>query len=398
MNLSVLTEYQNVIQLLEGKCSDEKNELTGFIELNPANISSLKRLVTNGLCQEALSLYQDDNLITPMDLSQVKEAHFSYKGKVSLSTSKVHEHYFIGKGWDFLLSYSDYIVSPVKAIYLIDTDELIHEDSQNITFNNYLNVAALCGVIDRVAQVKGQTVRKILFGQQLDIPFKLDESYLAKSIDHSALLKLVNDDIHQEAKEHLIREALFTSLRDVSIDLRLKHLIEHFTAFSSNLLVSYEHFINDYTFSKLREEYQEKKTEYIAKVNKVFDDVSAKLFSIPAGVWLAVSQIQPAAMGEIQFHKNILVLIVVFVLSLIVCMMLVGQFKTLDALESEYKGLFHRLTADFKGEKSEITGVLRDIENRKTAVYFKIWSSIILSIVLSILSAVLMWGSIQPPA
>ncbi|AGU59021.1 hypothetical protein N175_13855 [Vibrio anguillarum M3] len=70
----------------------------------------------------------------------------------------------------------------------------------------------------------------------------------------------------------------------------MSHLVNNFNAFTSKLLVSYEQYVRNYSFDKVRKEYREKATEYIDKVNKVFDEVATKTFSIRLGVWFATSQ------------------------------------------------------------------------------------------------------------
>ncbi len=80
---------------------------------------------------------------------------------------------------------------------------------------------------------------------------------------------MLGKDQHKEAMNSLVREALYNLLSDLDPKSRLSHLVNNFNAFTSKLLVSYEQYVRNYSFDKVRKEYREKATEYIDKVNKV---------------------------------------------------------------------------------------------------------------------------------
>ena len=180
----------------------------------------------------------------------------------------------------------------------------------------------------------------------------------------------------------LVRESLFNLLSDLDTKVRLSHLVTHFNAFTSKLLVSYERYVRNYSFDKIRKEYREKATEYTDRINKVFDDVSTKTFSIPLGVWFATSQTKATtAIDSLQFVKNVSYTMMVAFLVVAVCLNLLGQFSTLSAMVKEYTDLFERLSSELENPKenesitsqlAEIDKLKQDLDTRNVVIFAKL--------------------------
>jgi hypothetical protein len=249
----------------------------------------------------------------------------------------------------------------------------------------------VCQLIKQVANdVTASQDYLIIFGQSLAINFNLDASALNHDIDPDVLEELISKDLHKEAKTALVREALVSFLKRYDIAHRFTYLLTHFNAFSAQLLASYEQCVNNYSFDKVRREYQEKKTEYIVRINKVFDDVATKTFAIPAGVWLAVSQIESAGLGTLGFYKNITFVIIVLVLAIIVCFNLMGQFSSLRALKNEYVLLFKRLGDEVGADQNEIKQALTELNSRDCFVWWKLAASLFVAVAMFIVVMVLL--------
>ncbi len=221
-------------------------------------------------------------------------------------------------------------------------------------------------------------------GQPLDIILSIDDSALSADIDIGFLDELLGKDQHKEAMNSLVREALYNLLSNLDPKSRLSHLVNHFNAFTSKLLVSYEQYVRNYSFDKVRKEYREKATEYIDKINKVFDDVATKTFSIPLGVWFATSQMQTTmSIENLQFFKNISYCVMVAFLVVVVCWNLLGQFSTLSSTVKEYTDLFKRLGDELESEqKTELDILKQELDTRNIRVFLKLVATIIFAVVL----------------
>ena len=311
---------------------------------------------------------------------QFEEKFASFKVKVELVTLKVHDKYFIGENWDTLLAYSNYVLNPVELVFIADKMRVHSELTPSEIFTRYQNAAKVCQLIKQIANdVTASNDYLIIFGQSLSINFAIDETALVHDIDPESLKELLSRDLHKEAKTGLVREALVTFLKNIDKTKRFTYLLTHFNAFATQLLTSYEQYVNNYSFDKVRREHQEKKTEYICKINKVFDDVATKTFAIPAGVWLAASKIEEGGLGSLIFFKNIVFVLIVFVLAVVVYLNLLGQFSSLSAIKNEYTQLFERLKKEKGIDNSEVDTYLNDLNTRDSIVWWKLAASMFIA-------------------
>ncbi|HHX8443009.1 TPA: hypothetical protein ACVO0G_004436 [Vibrio diabolicus] len=377
MNIDTLKLYKSIRELIIDEVVDG-NDVSGFVDFNANIVEKLKQLNEAELCSASIVLYKDD--IRKLDLTVndvITEKHYSACNRAKIELSKQstqNKEHFICSTWADLLNYTDYLLKPVKAVYISDLNEIFSKESNDDKFLAYLNVSKVCNLVKDVAHTNKGNIYTILCGQPLDITLAVDDTVLNADIDIGFYDELLGKDQHQEAMNSLVREALYNLLSDLDAKSRLSHLVNHFNAFTSKLLVSYEQYVRNYSFDKVRKEYREKATEYIDKVNKVFDEVATKTFSIPLGVWFATSQMQPTVSIEsLQFFKNLSYCVMVLFLVAVVCWNLLGQFATLSATETEYKDLFKRLGDELESEqKSELTQLEGELDTRKLRVWLKL--------------------------
>ncbi|MCF2948797.1 hypothetical protein L0668_11815 [Paraglaciecola aquimarina] len=392
MNLQLLKDYSDIFALL-GKLERRDNAtLVGTIEFSQNNLDKLNRLIAADLCSAGIDLYKDEVFKATKQLPEFKfeKTYAGYHIQIELVSEKIHDKFFICKDWDTLLSYPQYVLEPVSAVFISDENEIYSTDTPLLKFGRYQNISKVCQLIKQVSNdITTSQDYLIVFGQSLNISFQVDSSVLEYDLDPNPLEELLTADLHKEAKTALVRESLVSFLKQQDKKFRFNHLLTHFNAFSSQLLASYEQYVSNYSFDKVRREYQEKKTQYIVKINKVFDEVATKTFAIPAGVWLATSQIEMAQVNTLEFYKNITFIITVLVLGVIVCLNLLGQFSSLKALKSEYKPLFERLENEVGADKDDFENSKNELSNRYEVVWWKLAFSVSITIVLFIVVIVL---------
>jgi hypothetical protein len=392
MNQHLLKYYADIFALMSKIEQRDSSTLVGMVEVSSDNIDKLNRLVAVDLCSAGIDLYKDGMLKATKQLPEFEfdEKYAEFHLQIELTAEKIHDKFFICKDWDTLLSYPQYILEPVTAIFISNDNALYSADMPSPKFKRYQHIAKVCQLIKQVSNdITSSQEYLIIFGQSLNINFQVNSTVLEHDIETELLEELLTADLHKEAKTALVREALVSFLKQQDQKYRFTHLLTHFNAFSTQLLTSYEQYVSNYSFDKVRREYQEKKTEYIVKINKIFDEVATKTFAIPAGVWLAASQIQEAQVNTLGFYKNITFIIIVLVLGIIVCLNLFGQFSSLNALKGEYEPLFKRLEDEVGSDKDDFETSRSELSRRFEVVWWKLAFSVIISIVLFIVVIVL---------
>lgn len=387
MNIKTLELYQSIRESMTELTVDGAF-LHGYIPFNATMINSLKELSKAGLCSATFRVYDDDSFKFELTVgSDITDKHYGAGNLAKIEINKQsnqNRDYFICNSWKDLIEYTDYLLHPVKYVYFGEQNKILGSESGDKRFDSYIKLSKICNLVKEVSHsTKGNTFT-ILYGQPLDIAIILNESALDADIDIGFLDELLGRDQHREAMFSLVREALYNLLSDLDCKSRLSHLVSHFNAFVGKLLVSYEQYVRNYSFDKVRKEYQEKATEYIAKINKVFDDVATKTFSIPLGVWFATSKMETTTSIEsLQFLKNISYSFMVAFLVIVVLINLLGQFSTLSSTVDEYTGLFERLESKLdSSQKSELGKLKQTLDSRNITIFYKLLFTIILSLLL----------------
>ncbi|MGE6317432.1 hypothetical protein ACQKC1_16870 [Shewanella baltica] len=377
MNIKTLELYKSVREVMNDTTT-EASDISGFVDFDENIFAQLKQLNSEGLCSGSFTVFtaeQQTSMLTVEDELSPKHFDIYKRAKIELSKqSNQSSDFFICEDWNTLLSYSSYLFNPIKAVYFSIENNIISETKPDEKYKAYVSLTRICQLIKDVSHTSHGNNHIILCGQPLEISMNANVSMLMSDANIDFLDELLGKDQHKEAMYSLVREALYNLLSDLDVKSRLSHLITHFNAFISKLLVSYEQYVRNYSFDKVRKEYREKATQYIDKINKVFDDIATKTFSIPAGVWLATSQMESTAIiDSLQFIKNISYSFMVFFLVLVVSFNLLGQFSTLNAIVNEYTDLFKRLENELvPNQKIELNNLKQTLDTRNIVVFIKL--------------------------
>ncbi|MBD0228016.1 hypothetical protein IAG09_05695, partial [Acinetobacter baumannii] len=163
----------------------------------------------------------------------------------------------------------------------------------------------------------------------------------------------------------------------------------------TNINHSYQSYVEDYTFDKVRKEYKEKKTEYIKKLNDTFDSVATKMFAIPAGIWFATAQITTMkVVNSFLYTKNFIVLMTVLSMIFIMILNIWGQRSTLNQVKEEYSDVFDELEKKFEDVDAEIRQIKSDVNNKFGTVMSYVYVAIIVCVALGVYTSYLFYQSI----
>ncbi|HAW93058.1 MULTISPECIES: hypothetical protein [unclassified Arsukibacterium] len=390
MTQHVIEIYSSVFSALEDK-ELISGDFKGKLKLNSKLKAALSLLEAKELTSGSYSYFKDGSAKSSITLNQINIDRFddSYFFEVDLSGNVSKGDYVICRNWEAVLTNETKVKSPAKYIFFTETETLLTPFSQEVKYSNYLNVQKVYHLVKRLAESTEGGDKTIFFERPLTFEFVLVEADLDYAIDVDALEKLLNKDLHQEAINCLICKELVSFLKDIHVKERFSYLIKHMSSLISNVLLSYQSYVESYTFDKVRKEYLEKRTAYISKIHDVFDAIATKLLTLPAGIWFATSQINQLNVeyiNDIAFYKNIAVLVTVALLAILMLLNLIGKFTMLDFQKKEYSDIFAELLKSFKDEAININSAKIDIDNEDAKVRSKLRYSIFATVALCALT------------
>lgn len=380
MSTQILDAYAAVFAALDEKKLQD-GEFKGWLRLTPQLKDKLELLADAALTTGSYDFNKDGKPFSSANLSQLKPAHFenNIRFYIELTAQQIKADYAICSEWNELLANELRVKSPVKYIFFTNTSTLLTPGSGDEKYVNYLNVHKAYEFVKELAESTEGGDSTIFYERPLNFEFVLKEFDLTHSIDLDALKKLLSKDLHKEAITCLMCRELVSFLKDNTLSQRFSYLIQHMDSLVSNVLLSYQSYVENYTFDKVRKEYLEKRTEYVSKIHQVFDNIATKLLSLPAGIWFATTQIKEIEIGGLEtmaFAKNVSVIVTVSVLAVLLVFNFFGQFSTISTMSKEYHGVFDALAKTYEDEAPEIGKAKSDIESAQTQVEIKLYIAI----------------------
>lgn len=334
-----------------------------------------------------------------LDLSKIQDNCFNskYIFEVRLNKENLNlgHDFIVCNNWNTVLKYDQHIKKTIKNIFLTDSESYFDIDSTDSKYKNYLAMGELYSFIKFLSEASNADKDCIFYNRSYKFKIKACEEDLNYSIDTKSLEKFKHQDMHREAIINLMCKEVTAFVKDEIEEIRFSYLIRNMNPLITNINHSYQSYVEDYTFDKVRKEYNEKKTEYIKKLNDTFDSVATKMFAIPAGIWFATAQMK--VIGEPSnylFTKNFIVLMTVLCMVLIMILNIWGQRNTVTQMNFEYTKVFEALEEKFEEEKNKIQGVKVDVDKRYNKIISNISISIIVCVALAIYTLILFFQSI----
>ncbi|WP_333724624.1 hypothetical protein [Acinetobacter sp. AOR34_HL] len=379
---------------------ESRDQFVSWMELDSTKLAHLKTLNHYSLADGSLNVKVNGKLGTSgVILDRIQDKHFNpeYVFEVKLNKTNINfgHDFIVCNNWNTVLKYDHYIKKTIKNIFMTENSIYFDSGSSDPKYKNYLAIGELYKFIKFLSVESNADTDSIFYNRSYKFKIRACEEDLNYPIDTKSIDKFKHQDMHREAIINLMCKEVAAFVKDQTEDFRFSYLIRNINPLITNINHSYQSYVEDYTFDKVRKEYNEKKTEYIKKLNDTFDSVATKMFAIPAGIWFATAQMK--VIGEPSnylFTKNFIVLMTVLCMVLIMILNILGQRSTVTQMNSEYSQVFDALKSKFEEEESQINKIKSEIDQRYNKILTNISISVIVCVALAIYTSVLFFQSI----
>ncbi len=269
--------------------------------------------------------------------------------------------------WENFISKKKNLSRVPENFYILGERVNYPTDSPVNKLKNYLDFVAFVEVLTKVADLKPEgTLQNFVFlhKERLDIPFKLSSSVLNNNLDGIGILKsIVGDDAQAEQKKSIFKECVYGLLSNVNESERLDYLVFKFGVLSKKFHENYRLFLSEFSFDEVRLEYEEKKREYIAKINDLAADTQGKMMGIPVSMALLAFKMQGVTDSQ-SFFSNLFLLVGIAAYAVMMMFLIKNQEHTLDAIKSEYISQMKRLENKYREQYEEVSSVKDELDAR----------------------------------
>ncbi|MGQ1523845.1 hypothetical protein ACT43K_16950 [Acinetobacter baumannii] len=396
---SQLQIYRKILLSLRDR-EDSHDKFVGWLKFDLDTVSKFKMICEAGLAASSVKVKKiTSSNATSIDIDKVIEkfeSKFSndeWLFQIELEKNNLNQgnKFLICADWNELLSFEHYVINPVYEVYFTTSDSYFDKSSQDEKYKNYLKVGKVFEFINFLSEQTKSDPGTIFFNRSYKFSFNLTESCLESSVDSESLENLMNKDMHREAIIHLMTKEVTNFIKDQDEKNRFIHIIQNLNPLIHHINHSYQSYVDNYSFDKVRKEYLEKKTEYIKKMNESYDSVATKMLAVPAGIWFVTAQITKQVNTEFDASKNLIVLVTVCSVVIVFIMNIWGHKNTLSSMREEYLAIFNALSLKFQDESILITNARDELDKKAFWVNVKMWFSIIVTFVLLLFTIVLFY-------
>lgn len=356
------------------------------------------------------------NYSVPFDGFKINEVDYPFeelkKFQNSSAVAYFNSKYFIQNKIEVYQNWDSYLndkanLTKVPEEFLIISDNEIYQkkDPNTQNFNNYLNIIRVISHLTKAAdhtESIGENLDKIFFlhKTKLQISLNLKEKQISSSLDGISILdSLLSDSHHKDQKITILKEALLGILSNIDTKDRLSYLFDNFGEFTTRFSENYNYFVSEFSFDKVRKEYEEKKREYLTKLNEIFSSVHTQLLGIPISLAVAALKISDANNGN-TFFTNSLIFVSIFIYGIMVISLLNNQSHSLNSVKSDYHSQISRLSSQYPIQYNSIRQIEKELNSRftfhqKTIKSYKIITYFIASITFILYTYYLPWETIR---
>ncbi|MEO5327271.1 MAG: hypothetical protein H7829_03415 [Magnetococcus sp. THC-1_WYH] len=312
-----------------------KNDLQGMVVVNDDNCELLQKLLDFDGLQVRVHVGED---LVPWD-AKITE-YLGKKVKLEVTLPR-HQEVVYAKNMSDMLGQFNFCHQLPKHFFLEDGNHLSGEENPPLLVSQYLSTIQLVDFLLKISDhhsfIQGTQLQLVFFQKEkLEIDISYCDKDLADLPQIQVLAQSLDIDPHKDQRMVIFKEALITMLRAVDRSKRFPHLLENFSQIVKRYEDNFDLYVSEFSFEKVREEWEQRKIEYIAKFNQVITDTQDKILVIPVALILVGGEME--AKGHLTL-KNVSILIGSIFFSVLMWILIRNQHHTLVALHKEVLAL-----------------------------------------------------------
>ncbi|BBE51195.1 hypothetical protein OYT1_ch1650 [Ferriphaselus amnicola] len=274
---------------------------------------------------------------------------------------------------NFFCSMEDILKAPLRRLsyperfYLKDIDYQYSGDRNSAPqiVRQYIAAIQLFSSLEKSADHIGGIAgdKSLVFLQKTKV--EISSKYFDKDLrDISHLSEFeseyINSDTHQEQKRTIIKTALFELFQGTG-KIAFSDVLARFDEIFDKVQSSYQLYVAEFSFQKVKAEVEKEKLDAMIKLNKVFSDVQSQLLAVPVALVLVGGQMEDKASWT---GKNILIWLGALIFAILMDLLIRNQLHTLNAVKQEIDQQRQQITSKYSAVANRFSGIYKDINDR----------------------------------
>lgn len=220
---------------------------------------------------------------------------------------------------------------------------------------------ALQGVADHETKVGNSSSLIFLQQQKLEITAGYQATDLAElpQLDDFES-DFIESTTHKQQKATILRSVLF-ELFGSQAKISFASVLANFKQLVDQVVSSYQLYVSEFSFQKVKAEIEKEKLEFTTKLNKVFADIQNQLLAVPAALILIGGQMENGGAWSI---KNLLIWSGAMVFALLMNLLINNQRHTLRAIKLEIDQQWDLIQGKHKTVADQFKSNYRQLDDR----------------------------------
>lgn len=273
----------------------------------------------------------------------------------------------------FFVSLDDLLASPARRVtspsrfYLADSDSLYDGDAAILApkVQHYFAAAKLYTLLGKACDHQGGVgeAKTLIFLHKEKIEITPD--YTIADIHELTGLgnfeaEFITSETHHEQKWTILKTVLF-ELFSGRKRLPFSDLLSLFDEFYEKALASYQLYVAEFSFQKVKEEVEKEKLDAMVKLNKVFSDVQGQLLAVPVALVLVGGQMEDRGLWS---SKNLLIWLGAVIFSILMDLLIRNQKHTLKAVKNEIDQQRKQIEKKYQTIAPRFEEIYKEIDDR----------------------------------
>ncbi len=273
----------------------------------------------------------------------------------------------------FFLSLTDLLIAPARRLkppakfYLADGDALFTGDETALSQEgrDYLATTRFHALLETVSDyhwgVGADKTLVFLHKEKIELTseYTVADLHALPELDAFSA-EFIASNTHQEQKRTILKTVLL-ELFSGRTKLRFSELLARFDDFVDKIRASYQLYVAEFSFQKVKAEVEKEKLDAMIKLNKVFSDVQGQLLTVPVALVLVGGQMKNV--GSFTF-ENLMIWLGALVFSVLMNLLIRNQRHTLNAVKHEIDQQRQQIESKYQTIAPRFVDIYKEIEER----------------------------------
>lgn len=269
---------------------------------------------------------------------------------------------------DDLLQSSQRRQSAPAKFYLADTDFLYEGDYENAPqiVRSYIDAVTVVGLFSALADhvVPKGTPKLIFFhGEKFELLLDyMQEDLIGLKGVASFAKEFIDTETHVEQKKTIVKSILLEMEKEIDGNrFNVGLIMSRFDEFSRRVSSSYQLYVSEFSFQKIKAEVEKSKFEALSKINKVFSDIQNQLLAVPVALIVVCGQMEASNGFSL---KNFFIMAGSLVFAIFMFFLILNQRNTLRTIFLEMTAEWDLIKGNHKAIKIKFDEPYRLLRKR----------------------------------